>query len=122
MTHNAPERADDAELRALDDRRQTRRGGRRWYEDKDLSGEHERLVLQLGQEVHLRRERLGWSLERLAAVAGLDEHTVHDLERGRTDPRLSTYIRILYALGKIMVVGCVSPELTPVNPASSSKT
>lgn len=44
------------------------------------------------------RERLGWSRRDLAAKARLSPETVAAVERGNTDPRLSTVRRLAGAL------------------------
>jgi ribosome-binding protein aMBF1 (putative translation factor) len=77
---------------------------RRWTDDPDIRGEHERVALDVGRALYQLRERQDWSQERLAAAAGLSDNTVSAVERATTDPQLSTLIRLLWCLGYRLVV------------------
>jgi transcriptional regulator with XRE-family HTH domain len=52
-----------------------------------------------GQAIKRRRLALGWTQARLADAAGLTQPTIADLERGRSEPRLSTLARLATAMG-----------------------
>jgi DNA-binding XRE family transcriptional regulator len=107
-------------LRAdVTDRRQTARPGRRWYEDPDLKGSFDRLATRISHDLHALRERQGWSIDALAKVAGVSADTVLAVEQTRTDPQLSTLIRLLYPFGYELAVGLrpSSPGYNRANPA-----
>ena len=53
----------------------------------------------LAQSLRAARARLGWSQERLAAIAGLDRSYVGDIERGAVSPTLQTLEKLSTALG-----------------------
>lgn len=53
----------------------------------------------LGRRVRQLRQDKRWSLERLAAEAGLSKPTLIDLERGQRMPSLTTLLAVLNALG-----------------------
>lgn len=56
---------------------------------------------------HLYRKRMehGWTLEQLAAASGLTRQTLSLIERGKTEPKPSSLVKISEALG------CSIPEL-----------
>lgn len=53
----------------------------------------------LARSLRAARARLGWSQERLAAIAGLDRSYVGDIERGEVSPTLQTLEKLSSALG-----------------------
>ena len=53
----------------------------------------------LGEKVKLRRERLGWSQNQLAKVAGIPQPTIWRLEKGEIDhPKANTLVALANAL------------------------
>jgi len=75
------------------------RRGRRWSEDPDLREAVDRVLVQLSQDVNLLREHVDWSQDDLAAAAGVSDGTVLDVEKARTDPRISTLVRLAFVFG-----------------------
>jgi Predicted transcriptional regulators len=56
-------------------------------------------AVALGKRLHLLREAKGWTLEELAEAAGMNELQVGHIERGATDPKLSTIRKLARAYG-----------------------
>jgi ribosome-binding protein aMBF1 (putative translation factor) len=54
----------------------------------------------------------GLSLQQLAARSGVQIRTIHEVERYRIDPRLSTLRKLARALGVDIALLCVQPETT----------
>jgi transcriptional regulator with XRE-family HTH domain len=52
----------------------------------------------LGQRVRAERHRRGWSMHDLAERATLAVTTIHSVEHGKDDPRLSTLLLIAQAM------------------------
>ncbi|MBQ7923536.1 MAG: helix-turn-helix transcriptional regulator [Clostridia bacterium] len=52
----------------------------------------------IGRKIRDRREHLGWSLEYTAEKSNLCSRALEDIELGKTDPHLSTVMKIAYAL------------------------
>ena len=52
----------------------------------------------IGRKIRNRREKLGWSLEYAAEKCELCSRALEDIELGKTDPHLSTILKIAYAL------------------------
>lgn len=52
----------------------------------------------IGRKIRNRREKLGWSLEYAAEKCDLCSRALEDIELGKTDPHLSTILKIAYAL------------------------
>lgn len=75
------------------------RRGRRWQEDPDLRQVIERLQVQLSQDLNALRESAGWSQDALATAAGVSPNTVLDLEQTRSDPHISTLVRLAFVFG-----------------------
>ena len=75
------------------------------HDDPDIAAALERLMLLLGRDVHALRERHGWSQKGLARAAGLHPDTVQNVEQGKGDPKLSTAVRLCYALGVELQIG-----------------
>jgi transcriptional regulator with XRE-family HTH domain len=63
------------------------------------------VTVRLSHDLYTLRQRQGWSLEALARVAGTDPDTVLALEQTRTDPQLSTIVRLLYPFGYELQLG-----------------
>ncbi len=57
--------------------------------------------MQFGREVRRRRKALGLTLEELAHRADLTPHHLSAIETGKTDPRLSTILKLSKALGRV---------------------
>ena len=55
--------------------------------------------LAFGDRLRTARHRAGLTQEQLALRAGMDRSQYSELERGQRDARLSTLLRIEYALG-----------------------
>lgn len=55
---------------------------------------------RFGASVRARRHGLGWSQEKLAEVAGLDQTYVSGVETGRRNPTLRVVFRLADALGR----------------------
>lgn len=86
---------------------------RRWSDDPDLMQQHEHLMVQLSGDLHRIRARAGWSLEDWSRVSGVHPDTIHSLEQARTDPQVSTLIRLLYPAGFTLQVGFRPGAATP---------
>src|SRR5687767_2834533 len=80
------------------------RRGRRWHEDPDLRELVDRLLVQLSQDVNMMRECRDWSQAELATAAGVADATVLSIEKARTDPQISTIVRLAYAMGYLVDV------------------
>ena len=50
------------------------------------------------------RKKKNWGFRKLGHETGVDKNTIASLEAGKTDPRLSTVIDILHALGYKLVI------------------
>jgi DNA-binding XRE family transcriptional regulator len=74
--------------------------GKRWSDDPDLASAFERVALQLSADVHALRDAAFWSQDRAALASGLNVETIGDIEGLRTDPRLSTLVRLAFTLGR----------------------
>ena len=75
----------------LRDRRMAEPGAAEEYEAT-------RLAYELGRDVRELRERLGWSQNRLAQVAGMTQSAVARFEAGGTVPTLPVLERLARAL------------------------
>jgi DNA-binding XRE family transcriptional regulator len=75
--------------------------GRRWQDDPDIREHVDLLLVRLSQDVNALRELAGWSQDTTAMVAGVAPNTILDLEQARTDPHISTVVRLAYALGYV---------------------
>lgn len=60
---------------------------------------YDELLKHFGEQVMLRRRRLGMTQEALAERAHLSRNAVSEIERGRTNPSLTTICVIAIALG-----------------------
>jgi transcriptional regulator with XRE-family HTH domain len=56
-------------------------------------------AIAFGEGVRKRREGRGWTLEQLAEAAGLNPLQVGHIERGASDVKLSTIVKLAHALG-----------------------
>lgn len=56
-------------------------------------------VTELGRTIAARRKDLGVTQEDLAALTGLSTRSIGQLELGQTNPRLSSLLAVLTALG-----------------------
>jgi DNA-binding XRE family transcriptional regulator len=52
---------------------------------------------QFPARVRAERRRLGWTQEDAAVAIGISRNTYRQLEEGRNDPRLSTFMRLVRA-------------------------
>ena len=56
-------------------------------------------AIALGKHLRKLREAKGWTLEELGEAAGMNELQVGHIERGATDPKLSTIRKLARAYG-----------------------
>jgi transcriptional regulator with XRE-family HTH domain len=56
-------------------------------------------AITFGKRVRALREAKGWTLERLAEEARMNELQVGHIERGASDVKLSTILKLARALG-----------------------
>jgi len=56
-------------------------------------------AIAFGKRLRQLREAKGWTLEVLAESAGMNELQVGHIERGASDPKLSTITKLARALG-----------------------
>jgi transcriptional regulator with XRE-family HTH domain len=56
-------------------------------------------AISFGKRVRELREAKGWTLEALGEAAKMNELQVGHIERGASDPKLSTICRLAHALG-----------------------
>jgi len=54
--------------------------------------------IRFGKRVRELREAKGWTLEKLGEAAGMNELQIGHIERGASDPKLSTIIKLAHAL------------------------
>jgi ribosome-binding protein aMBF1 (putative translation factor) len=59
----------------------------------------------LTAELARARRELGISQKRLEALSGVRQPVIARMERGRTDPRLDTFLKALAPLGKTLYIG-----------------
>lgn len=62
--------------------------------------ERRRMILHLARNVATARQRAGWTQHQLAQAADLSRATIHLIEAGACDPRLSTVTSLAKALGQ----------------------
>ena len=110
---------DPVEQVRLADRRRPRPASapdrRRLADDNpDLQILQEAQTTRFGAMLFRIRERLGWTQEQLADLAGLDRHAVTAIECGRVDPKLSTLNRLLYPFGLILQLHVTRAPVLPV--------
>jgi len=55
-------------------------------------------AIRFGQHLRGIREEKGWTLERFAEAAQMNELQVGHIERGASDPKLSTILKLAKAL------------------------
>jgi transcriptional regulator with XRE-family HTH domain len=53
----------------------------------------------LGQRVQRHRERLGWSLEKVADLCGVSRQAIEAVEKGKNNPSITTLITLADAFG-----------------------
>ena len=63
-------------------------------------GERRRMILHLARNVAVARQRAGLTQHQLARAADLSRATVHLIEAGACDPKLSTVTSLANALGR----------------------
>jgi transcriptional regulator with XRE-family HTH domain len=56
-------------------------------------------AIAFGGRVRKRREARDWTLEQLAEAAGMNPLQVGHIERGASDVKLSTIVKLAHALG-----------------------
>jgi DNA-binding XRE family transcriptional regulator len=71
----------------------------RWVDDPECKAAFDRVMLRFSRDIHQFRTREGLSIDRAAIAAGVHRDTVQAIEQLRTDPRLSTLIRLLHLFG-----------------------
>lgn len=54
---------------------------------------------ELGKKIKELREGKGYSLRKFEELAGISTKNIGNIEKGKTDPQISTVKRILTALG-----------------------
>lgn len=92
---------------------------RRWSDDPDLRESFERALKSISDDLSLLRERQGWSLEQSAQAAGVDAQTVLDIETLRTDPRVSTFVRLAFVYGFELRLRLRQPDSSRVDSGRS---
>lgn len=55
-------------------------------------------AIDFGRHLREIRERKGWTLERFAEAAKMNELQIGHIERGASDPKLSTILKLARAL------------------------
>ncbi len=55
-------------------------------------------AIRFGQQIRILREARGWTMEQLAEVAEMNPLQVGHIERGASDPKLSTILKLARAL------------------------
>lgn len=55
-------------------------------------------AIQFGRHLRQIREEKGWTLEQFAEVAKMNELQIGHIERGASDPKLSTILKLAKAL------------------------
>ena len=63
-------------------------------------GERRQMILRLARNVAAARQRAGLTQHQLAQAADLSRATVHLIEAGACDPKLSTVTSLANALGR----------------------
>lgn len=66
---------------------------------RPLLPKHERLLHELGENIHLARLRRDLSSEQIAERAGIARNTLIKIERGEEGVAIGMYLRVLIALG-----------------------
>lgn len=66
---------------------------------RPLLPKHERLLHELGENIHLARLRRDLSSEQIAERAGIARNTLIKIERGDEGVAIGMYLRVLIALG-----------------------
>jgi len=64
-----------------------------------MDAETETLARAIGARVKQERQARGWTLDRLAAAAGVSRRMVVNVEQGATNPSVGTLLRLSDALG-----------------------
>ena len=60
---------------------------------------HQRIRLQIASKIRKLRKEKSWTVEELAEKAGLSKSSLNYIERGISDPKLSSLFNISKALG-----------------------
>jgi DNA-binding XRE family transcriptional regulator len=87
----------DGDRRSGQDRREDRAGGRRIHDDPALLARFDALLVGISGQLNALIERESWSQEQTADAADIHRHTLTELLKVRTDPQLSTLIRLAHA-------------------------
>ena len=66
---------------------------------RPLLPKHERLLIELGENIRLARLRRDLSSEQIAERAGIARNTLIKIERGDEGVAMGMYLRVLVALG-----------------------
>lgn len=66
---------------------------------RPLLPKHERMLLLLGENLHLARLRRDLSSEQVAERAGISRNTLFKIERGDEGVAIGMYFRVLIVLG-----------------------
>ncbi len=72
------------------------------------------LAIAIGQRVRQERQSQGWTLDRLAEVAGVSRRMLINVEQGAANPSVGTLLRISDALGVGLPSLVALPETNPV--------
>jgi transcriptional regulator with XRE-family HTH domain len=83
--------------------------GRPWAEDPDLRAAVDRVRLHISRDLAARREHHFWSHEALGKVSGVHPNLISRLEKTTVDPKLSTLVRVYYAMGWYVDLRTIAP-------------
>ena len=75
----------------------------------DERAETDMKVALISEIIYARREN-GFTQKELEKVSGVKQPVIARLERGNTDPQLSTLIKVLGALGKTLAIVTIEQE------------
>ena len=93
--HISPEGTDWADLRA------------QVFTPEEMA-ETDLKVELIGEILNARREK-GFTQKELEAASGIKQPIIARMERGTTDPQLTTILRVLRPLGKTLVIAPLKP-------------
>jgi hypothetical protein len=76
-------------------------GRGQWREDPDVVAAVDRFMLRVGRHIYVRRhdEAFNWSLEKFGYASGVHPNLIERIENHRSDPRVSTLVRLYFTLG-----------------------
>lgn len=79
------------------------------------------LSAAIGAKVRVERQARGWTLDRLAEVAGVSRRMVINVEQGTANPSVTTLLRLSDALGIGLQALVAVPEAKPVEVIRSGR-